>query len=86
MTDDIAMGALEGPIEERAESALKAGCDVILHCNADLEEMAAVASVAPPLGGRAWERYVAAQGLLRKQADPLDHAAAESALAAALGH
>lgn len=86
MTDDISMGALEGPIEARADSALKAGCDVILHCNADLEEMEAVASVAPPLGGRAWDRYVAATGLLRKQSVPFDHAAAETALAAAFGH
>ena len=85
MTDDIAMGALEGPIEARSESALRAGCDVILHCNADFEEMVAVASVAPPLSGRALERFEAASALLRKQSSPLDQAAAETAVAVALG-
>ena len=45
LTDDISMGALPGPVGERAQRARTAGCDVVLHCNGDLSEMQAVAKV-----------------------------------------
>ncbi len=43
MSDDITMSALEGSMEERARSALSAGCDIVLHCNGIITEMRAVA-------------------------------------------
>src|SRR5215813_8473798 len=43
MTDDISMRALSGTIADRSRAALAAGCDVILHCNGDMDEMIAVA-------------------------------------------
>ena len=51
MTDDISMNALSGTLAERSRAALTAGCDVVLHCNGDLAEMAAVAGEAPELAG-----------------------------------
>jgi beta-N-acetylhexosaminidase len=60
MTDDISMGALSGAIKDRSRSSLAAGCDLVLHCNGQLEEMHAVADSVPPLGGRAGERAAAA--------------------------
>lgn len=51
MTDDISMEALGGPVEARAEAALAAGCDLVLHCNGNLAEMAAVAARAGMLSG-----------------------------------
>jgi len=56
MTDDLAMRALSGPYGDRAARALAAGCDLVLHCNGDAGEMAAVAEAAAPLAGRALER------------------------------
>lgn len=56
MTDDIGMGALGGTPAERARAALAAGCDVVLHCNGELEEMQAVAQEAGALGGAARAR------------------------------
>ena len=47
MTDDLGMKALTGPMAERARSALDAGCDVVLHCNGDMDEMQEIASVIP---------------------------------------
>ncbi len=44
MTDDLSMEALSGSVSDRAKAALEAGCDAILHCNGDLEEMRAVAA------------------------------------------
>jgi beta-N-acetylhexosaminidase len=60
MSDDVSMNALSGTIAERSSAALAAGCDVVLHCNGDLNEMVAVAGVAPELGGEAARRAEAA--------------------------
>ncbi len=62
MSDDISMGALSGTIAERSRAALAAGCDVVLHCNGDLGEMAAVAGSVPKLAGVAAQRADAALG------------------------
>ncbi len=51
MSDDISMGALAGSIAERSAAARAAGCDVVLHCNGDAGEMAAVAEAAGRLAG-----------------------------------
>src|SRR5213593_1960660 len=56
MSDDISMGALSGSIEERSRAAIAAGCDVVLHCNGELDEMRAVASAVPVLAGEAAAR------------------------------
>jgi beta-N-acetylhexosaminidase len=60
MSDDVSMNALSGTIAERSRDALAAGCDVVLHCNGDLTEMAAVAGVVPELAGDAASRADAA--------------------------
>ena len=60
MSDDVSMGALSGTIAERSQAALRAGCDVVLHCNGDLAEMTAVAGVTPELTGAAAKRADAA--------------------------
>jgi beta-N-acetylhexosaminidase len=49
MTDDLSMKALSGGFRERAERAIGAGCDIVLHCNGDLAEARPVAEGAPPL-------------------------------------
>jgi beta-N-acetylhexosaminidase len=63
MTDDIAMGALPGPIGERAARALAAGCDVVLHCNGARAEMEAVAATGPmtPAAARRAQAAIAAR-------------------------
>lgn len=39
MTDDLSMQALSGTVAERAAASIRAGCDVVLHCNGKLDEM-----------------------------------------------
>ena len=46
MTDDISMEALSGSVAERAQASLAAGCDLVLHCNGNLDEMAAVSDIS----------------------------------------
>jgi beta-N-acetylhexosaminidase len=48
MSDDISMSALRDDIGARTMAALKAGCDMVLHCNGDMGEMQAVAAALPP--------------------------------------
>lgn len=60
MSDDISMGALAGTVTERSRAAVAAGCDVVLHCNGDLNEMREVASAVPVLSGEALARAEAA--------------------------
>lgn len=47
MTDDIAMDALSGDMAARSSAAIAAGCDVVLHCSADLREMQSIATALP---------------------------------------
>jgi beta-N-acetylhexosaminidase len=56
MTDDIGMGALGGPMGDRAAAAIAAGCDLVLHCSGDLDEMTSVAEAAGELTGDAAHR------------------------------
>ncbi|MGP9822184.1 beta-N-acetylhexosaminidase [Salinarimonas sp. NSM] len=84
MTDDLGMKALAGGFDARARAALAAGCDVILHCSGAMDEMRAVAAVAPALAGDAARRADAALAMRRRRADPLDPVDARARLAAAL--
>ncbi|MEO9529000.1 beta-N-acetylhexosaminidase [Roseibium sp.] len=65
MSDDISMKALGGTFDERSRAIIEAGCDIVLHCNGDLEEMRAVAAAVPELSGKAGERCEAALSGLR---------------------
>ena len=67
MSDDISMGALSGSISERSEEALAAGCDIVLHCNGEIEEMREVARAVSVLSGAALERSELA---LSQRGDP----------------
>jgi beta-N-acetylhexosaminidase len=49
ITDDLSMEALSGTVQSRAAAALAAGCDLALHCNGKLAEMAAIAEALPPI-------------------------------------
>ncbi len=83
VSDDICMGALGGPVDQRAMAALTAGCDVALHCNGDFDEMQAVAAICPPLNPETRERLERAEAV-RRAPEPFDAGAAKDRLAALL--
>ena len=60
MSDDIAMNALSGDVVTRALKALKAGCDIVLHCNGEMAQMRPLAHSLGPLKGKSLERAQAA--------------------------
>ncbi len=57
LTDDLNMEALDGSLAVRAERALEAGVDIILHCSGKLAEMREVASACPSIRADSLERY-----------------------------
>jgi len=79
MSDDLSMKALDASIASvvgdlsnfrssmhaRGELALKAGCDVLLHCNGDIDEMRQIADAAGTLQGMAAKRAQRALSFLR---------------------
>ncbi len=60
MTDDISMEALGGTVAERTALSIAAGCDVVLHCNGDMAEMAGCVAEAGDLAEAAARRAEAA--------------------------
>jgi beta-N-acetylhexosaminidase len=66
LTDDLSMKALSGTLGEKCGRALKAGCDMLLHCNGVLSEMREVAEAAGELKGKALRRAKAALKSARK--------------------
>ena len=47
MSDDISMKSLKYSIKKSTNCAFSAGCDLVLHCNADYKEMLVVAKNSP---------------------------------------
>ena len=77
MSDDISMQALGGAVGARSTAAISAGCDMVLHCNGDPQEMAEVADACGPLSRAAGARAERALAL-RGKATELDVAALEA--------
>ncbi len=83
MSDDLSMKALTGSMWARAEAVIRAGSDVVLHCNGELQEMEQAAAGVPPLTGQPLQRFERCLAALNRN-EPFDIAEAEAALARAL--
>jgi beta-N-acetylhexosaminidase len=79
MSDDVSMNALAGSIADRTRAIITAGCDMVLHCNGNLEEMREVARETPELAGKALDRANRALAS-RKSPQPFDRRAARARL------
>lgn len=66
ISDDLSMRALGGGLGERAACALAAGCDLVLHCNGRLDEMAEVVAAAAPITVEATARLERGEALRRR--------------------
>ena len=49
ISDDLSMKGLKGSIEEKTLKTFNAGCNIALHCNANLKEMEIVGKNSPQL-------------------------------------
>lgn len=79
VSDDLEMGALSGPLPERARAALAAGCDLTLACSGGPDANAAILEALEPAGDALAERLA---GLSRRPGPelPFDPAAAAAEL------
>lgn len=84
VSDDLGMKALGGAFKDRAVAALAAGCDLVLHCSGDLNEMREVAAGTGMIADIGMARLSRARGRL-KQDKNYDRADALAQLAAVLG-
>jgi beta-N-acetylhexosaminidase len=79
LSDDLSMQALSGSFAERTTATLDAGCDVVLHCNGEMDEMQEIANVVSDMSSLAIERLTKALVLIENH-DTLDREAALSRL------
>ena len=84
ISDDLSMKALRGTFQQKAKRALRAGCDVVLHCNGIMDEMRAVAEATPLLSKDAVRRIKNAMAATRHTPEPLDVVDARARLQSAL--
>ena len=84
LSDDLTMQALSGSLTDRARAALKAGCDVVIHWNGDMDEMQAVSEGVGKLKGASRRRADAALARIVHTPEPLDTVAARARLDAAM--
>jgi beta-N-acetylhexosaminidase len=73
LSDDLVMSALSGTLTERAHKSLKAGCDLVVHWNGDLDEMRQVAEGVGALKGKAARRAAAALARIVHTPEPFDY-------------
>ena len=66
LSDDIVMNALAflGDMGQRTTASLNAGCDIVLHCNGDMNEMKQVANAAKGMSPDAVRRFNASIALV----------------------
>lgn len=80
MSDDVSMNALAGTIAERTRAAFAAGCDIVLHCNGNMDEMRQVASESPLLVQTAAAKRAEQAKAARQPAQPFDRVAGRKEL------
>jgi len=81
VSDDVSMGALDGTLRERTQRALDAGCDLVLHCNGVMAEMAEIVDAARPISPAAAERIARGEARRLHPSEDFDRRAAELRLA-----
>jgi beta-N-acetylhexosaminidase len=85
VSDDLSMQALGGEIAERAERALSAGCDLVLHCNGDPCEMEAVVTATRPIAAQTADRLARGETIRRASGpEPFDRNEVEAQFEALL--
>jgi beta-N-acetylhexosaminidase len=80
------MKALTGPFAARAEAGLAAGCDVVLHCDGNLDDMKAVAEGCGKLGSNAFDAMEAVDKFRGKPSTTVAMDDGVAQVADALGH
>lgn len=81
MSDDLSMKALSGDFIQKREAILHQGCDLVLHCNGEMNEMEPVAIGCPSISAEAKRRLDAVLAASGKGRKAFDRGQAEARLA-----
>lgn len=87
LTDDLDMEALSGTVPERAETAIRAGCDIALNCWAKLDDMTGICERLGTMSAASAARHAWAMATIqppRPTAAPAELVAKRDALLALL--
>ncbi|MBL4808328.1 MAG: beta-N-acetylhexosaminidase [Rhodobacteraceae bacterium] len=84
LTDDLNMNALSGGLPERAERALEAGVDIVLHCSGKLPEMRDIAPMCPMLSTAALARIAVSDDIFSRKTLKYDTAEDQARLSVLL--
>ena len=57
MSDDVSMKALKQSFAIRTKMILEAGCDLVLHCNGEMQEMQEINSALSEINDDFWIRF-----------------------------
>lgn len=57
ITDDISMKALDGSFSDKTTACLDAGCDLVLHCSGNMDEMVDVSKSLKSINNDVWEQW-----------------------------
>jgi beta-N-acetylhexosaminidase len=57
MSDDVSMKALKHSFSNRTKMILDAGCDIVLHCNGEMQEMQEINSSLTQINDNFWIRF-----------------------------
>lgn len=80
MTDDLSMKALKGSFSEKTIACLDAGCDLILHCSGNMEEMVEVSKSLKIIESGVWEQWCKSRMQLETSFTPFSRFEEETAI------
>jgi beta-N-acetylhexosaminidase len=80
ISDDIAMKALSGSYADKTKKVLKSGCDIVLHCTGDINEMQEILANTSKVTNKQEAQLVTMQELCLKKYNELDYNACRKEL------
>jgi len=84
VSDDVTMAALSGGDREKAEATRSAGCDIVLHCYAELEQMREIALGSGQVSDASFARFEKAREAVATTPENIDAVALQDELTSLL--
>jgi beta-N-acetylhexosaminidase len=84
VSDDVTMAALSGGNREKAKATRSAGCDIVLHCYAELAQMREIALGSGQVSDESFARFDKAKAAVATSPEEIDAAALQAELTSLL--
>jgi beta-N-acetylhexosaminidase len=80
ISDDIAMKALSGTYAEKTKQVLASGCDIVLHCTGNIDEMQEIMPNVGEMDKEQTKKFAGMQKLIKSKYNQLDYEACKREL------